>query len=67
MSKVSLASQIAAINSVTSGKVAVVALSHSQRDLLLDHLRAAALTLHFVMQNETAIRAFVEARKGSRP
>lgn len=65
--KVSLASQIAAIDAITSGQFPIVASSNSKRALLLDQLQAVALTLRLVQRHEAEIRAAIEAKKGSRP
>jgi hypothetical protein len=65
--KVSLASQIAAIDAITSGQFPIVASSNSKRALLLDQLQAVALTLRLVQRHETEIRAAIDAKKGSRP
>ena len=65
--KVSLASQIAAIDAITSGQFPIVASSHSKRALLLDQLQAVALTLRLVQRHEVEIRAAIDAKKGSRP
>lgn len=65
--KVSLASQIAAIDSITSGQFPIVASSNSKRALLLDQLQAVALTLRLVQRHEAEIRAAIDAKKGSRP
>lgn len=65
--KVSLASQIAAIDAITSGQFPIVASSNSKRALLLDQLQAVALTLRLVQRHEAEIRAAVDAKKGSRP
>lgn len=65
--KVSLASQIAAIDAISSGQFPIVASSNSKRALLLDQLQAVALTLRLVQRHEAEIRAAIEAKKGSRP
>ncbi|MGC4408730.1 hypothetical protein D4A92_00525 [Rhizobium rosettiformans] len=65
--KVSLASQIAAIDAITSGQFPIVASSNSKRALLLDQLQAVALTLRLVQRHEAEIRAAIDAKKGSRP
>ncbi|MBA4799396.1 MAG: hypothetical protein H2043_18510 [Rhizobiales bacterium] len=65
--KVSLASQIAAIDAITSGQFPIVASSNSRRALLLDQLQAVALTLRLVQRHEAEIRAAIDAKKGSRP
>lgn len=65
--KVSLASQIAAIDALTSGQFPIVASSNSKRALLLDQLQAVALTLRLVQRHEAEIRAAIDAKKGSRP
>lgn len=64
--KVSIQSQIAAVDAVASGRVAVIATSVRQRELLQTQLRSAAQTLHWLAQHETAVRAYVESRKGGR-
>jgi hypothetical protein len=65
--KVSLASQIAAIDAITSGQFPIIASSDSKRALLLDQLQAVALTLRLVQRHEAEIRAAIEAKKGNRP
>uniref|UniRef100_A0A7C1SYX9 Uncharacterized protein n=1 Tax=Agrobacterium albertimagni TaxID=147266 RepID=A0A7C1SYX9_9HYPH len=65
--KVSLASQIAAIDAITSGQFPIVASSNSKRALLLDQLQAVALTLRLVQRHEPEIRAAIDAKKGGRP
>lgn len=65
--KVSLASQIAAIDAITSGQFPIVASSNSKRALLLEQLQAVALTLRLVQRHEAEIRAAIDAKKGGRP
>lgn len=60
MSKVSLASQIAAIEVAAGGRSATM--SRGQKELHETHLRAAIASLRWLRDNEAAIRAFVEAR-----
>lgn len=48
MSKVSLKSQIAAVLSVAEGEFPIVASSNQKRDLVREHLRAAAATLRWL-------------------
>jgi len=64
--KISLQSQIGAVEAVASGRLPVVATSTSQRELLQAQLSSAVQTLRWLAQNEAAIRAFVESRKGGR-
>lgn len=62
MAKVSLASQIAAVEAMANGNFA--ALSNPRtRGLQEEHLRAAAQTLRFVQHNEAAIRALSMSKK----
>jgi hypothetical protein len=64
--KVSIQSQIAAVDAVASGRVPVIATSVSQRELLQTQLGSAAQTLRWLALHETVVRAYVESRKGSR-
>lgn len=64
--KVSLKSQISAIDALTSGRIGIVAPSQSARSLVIDQLQAVALTLRLVQQHEAEIRAVVEAKSGNR-
>jgi ABC-type phosphate/phosphonate transport system substrate-binding protein len=64
--KVSIQSQIAAVDAVASGRVSVIVTSVSQRELLQKQLGSAAETLRWVAQNEASVRAYVESRKGGR-
>lgn len=65
MAKVSLQSQIGAIDAITSGRFSVVAPNKQTRSLLLDQLHAVALTLRLIQKHETEIRAVLEAKKES--
>ncbi|WP_440410695.1 hypothetical protein [Neorhizobium petrolearium] len=62
MTKVSIQSQIAAVEAAAFGKAATY--RGTQKDLHQEHLRAAAQTLRFVRRNEDAIREMAEGRKG---
>ncbi|WEO73817.1 hypothetical protein [Agrobacterium vitis] len=64
--KISLRSQIAAVEAVASGRMPVIATSTSQRELLQKQLASSAQTLRWLAQYETEIRAFVNSRKGGR-
>ncbi|BCH63247.1 hypothetical protein RvVAT039_04630 [Agrobacterium vitis] len=64
MAKVSLKSQIAAVDAVVSGQFPIVASSASQRQLIKEQLGAVIETLRWLQTNEPAVRAFVESRKG---
>ena len=66
MAKVSLQSQIAAIDAITSGKFSIIASSNETRKLLIDHLQAVALTLRLIQHHEADIRSVIESKKGSR-
>ncbi len=59
MAKVSLPSQIGAVEAITTGKFPLVASSQSARDLMMQHLTAAAQTLHWIQAHEAEIRDFV--------
>ena len=61
MSKVSLSSQIAAVEVVISGRSATF--SGSKRDLHRDHMLAALRSLQFLQRHEAAIRALAEKRR----
>ncbi|MGE6741755.1 hypothetical protein ACQKGC_15890 [Allorhizobium pseudoryzae] len=65
--KVSLKSQIAAIDAITSGRFSIVASNQAARSLLIDQLQAVALTLRLIQKHEAEIRAVLEAKKDSRP
>lgn len=62
MTKVSIQSQIAAIEAAADGKAA--SYRGTQKELHVDHMRAAAQTLRWVRRYEAEIRAMVEGRKG---
>lgn len=64
MTKISLKSQIAAVRSVAGGEFPIVASSNQKRDLVREHLRAAAATLKWLEQNEAAIRSTIERQRG---
>ena len=66
MAKVSLQSQIAAIDAITSGKFSIIASSNETRKLLIDQLQAVALTLRLIQRHEADIRSVIERKKGSR-
>lgn len=66
MAKVSLQSQIGAVDAIASGKFPIVATSNAQRSLLIDQLHAVALTLRLIQKHEAAIRAVIEAKKDNR-
>lgn len=66
MAKVSLQSQIAAIDAITSGKFSIIASSNETRKLLIDQLQAVALTLRLIQRHEADIRSVIESKKGSR-
>lgn len=67
MRKVSLQSQIGAIDAITSGKFPIVASNAATRNLLIDQLHAVALTLRLIQRHEADIRAVIESKKGGRP
>lgn len=66
MARVSLQSQIAAIDAITSGKFSIIASSNETRKLLIDQLQAVALTLRLIQRHEADIRSVIESKKGSR-
>lgn len=66
MAKVSLKSQTAAIDAITSGRFPIVATSNAQRALLIEQLQAVAQTLRLVQRHEAEIRMMVEKRKDGR-
>lgn len=66
MAKVSLKSQIAAIEALTSGKFSIVASNNETRKLIIDQLHAVALTLRLIQRHEADIRTVIESKKGSR-
>lgn len=67
MRKVSLQSQIGAVDAITSGKFPIVASNKAARNLLIDQLHAVALTLRLIQRHEADIRAVIESKKVGRP
>ncbi|SIQ24636.1 hypothetical protein SAMN05880590_102776 [Rhizobium sp. RU35A] len=64
MAKVSLKSQIGAVDAIVNGQFSIVASSQATRGLLIDQLRAVSDTLRWVAQHEAEIRAAIQTRKG---
>ena len=73
MSKVSLQSQIAAVQREIGQRQKVYprlvgkgTLRQSEADLLIEHMRAVEATLLWFQSNETEIRAFVASKREGR-
>lgn len=66
MQKVSLQSQIAAVEAITSGRFSVIASGPSARNLLVEQLKAVSATLRLVQRHEAEIRALIERRREGR-
>jgi len=66
MRKVSLQSQIAAVEAITSGRFSVIASGPSVRNLLIEQLTAVSATLRLVQRHEAEIRALVEKQREGR-
>ena len=64
--KISLLSQIAAVQTVADNNFATWA-NRSTRELQQEHLRAALDTLKFVKGHEADLRAYIAARQGGKP
>jgi hypothetical protein len=64
MTKVSIQSQIAAVEAAADGKTST--LRGNARELLIDQLRAAAQTLRFIRRHEAEIRAIAEKNGGAK-
>ena len=62
MAKVSLQSQISAIELVINGQAQQM--SGARKSLFQDHVRAAVDTLRWLKRHEADIRAFVEQKRG---